>query len=333
MDSVIALVGHVALRVRDLETAVPYSSELFGLKVTGEADDRVYLTEGAPHHSLVYVAAEEDALDHVGLLATDGNALAEIKQRAERGGFEILSDEPLNPATGEALVIEGPENFVFEVSVGQEKLPPEQRPLGALPKRFGHVNFVTDAGKEVVDFLIGVFDFRMSDEVAGGAGSSAAMSITTASASFRARARVDYIITPGRLEASRISLSLPTGSTNVENQSCGVPVATRSAAISQAMSMSPAASSWSSMRTWKGFTTTSPTLRVIGIRRMGTSGSRFGTLSSLMAFWIWGCLRSRGRRLLVRAFRTSLAEVSHPLHSGAADFSDPARDEVAIPGR
>ena len=168
MDSVIALVGHVALRVRDLETAVPYSSELFGLKVAGEADDRVYLTEGAPHHSLVYIAAEEDALDHVGLLATDGNALAEIKQRAERGGFEILSDEPLNPATGEALVIEGPENFVFEVSVGQEKLPPEQRPLGALPKRFGHVNFVTGAGKEVVDFLIGVFDFRLSDEVAGG---------------------------------------------------------------------------------------------------------------------------------------------------------------------
>ena len=164
---VIAAVGHVALRVRDLDGAVGTATELLRVKESERSEDRVYLTEGAPHHSVIYIDAAEDALDHVGLIARDLGALTEVRGRVERAGFTIVSNEPLNPATGEGFAFVGPEGFMFEVSLGQEQLPHKQRPIGCLVRRFGHVNLFVKDPKAMADFLADTLDFRLSDEVEG----------------------------------------------------------------------------------------------------------------------------------------------------------------------
>jgi catechol-2,3-dioxygenase len=167
MDPLIAAVGHVAIRVRDLDLAVATATDLLRLKVSQQDGDRIYLTEGAPHHSLIYIEAEEDSLDHIGLVARDAEALAETRERATRAGFSVISEEPLNPATPEGFAIEGPEGFVYEVALGQDKLPPDSRPLGCLVTRIGHVNLFVKESRALAKFLEDVFDFRLSDELDG----------------------------------------------------------------------------------------------------------------------------------------------------------------------
>ena len=77
--NVIENVGHIALRVRNLDSAVEHATTVMGLRVVEERDGRVDLTHGRPHHSLQYIEADTDSVDHVGLEAAGPEALALIR--------------------------------------------------------------------------------------------------------------------------------------------------------------------------------------------------------------------------------------------------------------
>jgi catechol-2,3-dioxygenase len=165
---VIDAVTHVGLRVRDLAGAIRTATEIMGLQVTEEADDRVYLSHGTPHHSLVYIAADEDALDHIGLLARNDAALGEIRERLHREGHPIISDHPLSAGIAEGFAFEGPEGFVFEVYRGMREVAGSYAARGVRPNRFGHVNLSPRDPAPMRRLLECVLDFRVSDALAGG---------------------------------------------------------------------------------------------------------------------------------------------------------------------
>jgi len=167
--SVIAAMGHVALAVTDLDAAVASAESVIGLRTSDRADGAVDLTHGTPHHSLQLIAAETDALHHVGLVASSQEALAEIVARAGAHGARVVSPRPLDRSLSEGVVLEAPDGFVLEVYRGMpEDQPASYDTPGARPKRFGHTTFVTQEAEALTRFFIEVLDFRISDEPAGG---------------------------------------------------------------------------------------------------------------------------------------------------------------------
>jgi catechol 2,3-dioxygenase len=168
--SVISSIGHVALRVRDLGSAVRDATDLIGLRVSERIDDTVYLTHGAPHHSLQYIAADEDAVDHVALEANGPEALTEIRERVERAGFEVVSDKPLDVGMQDGFAFVGHEDFVYEIYIGMSADQPPCHAVGVGPTRFGHYTFNPKDPEAASRFLQEILDFRVSDVIEGGVG-------------------------------------------------------------------------------------------------------------------------------------------------------------------
>jgi catechol 2,3-dioxygenase len=168
--NVIAAIGHVALRVRDLDAAVLHATGVMGMRVTERSPDRAELTEGSPHHSLQYLRSDADAVDHVGLEAADPAAVQEIRQRLERAGIPLLSDGPLDDCLQNGLAFTAPGGFVIEVYTG---MPRNEAPIGVSsgvrPRRFGHLNLAVSQPPELIGLLLDVLDFRISDRFRGGA--------------------------------------------------------------------------------------------------------------------------------------------------------------------
>jgi catechol 2,3-dioxygenase len=160
---VISEIGHLALRVRDLEAAAELATNVMGLMVTARTDDAVWLSHGTSHHSLQYIRDDADGVDHVGLVAPDAEAVEDARGRVEGAGLRILSDGPLGPGVKDGFSFEDGGGFVFEIYSEMETT--DVRPTAATvrPRRFGHVNFFASEPKRMQAMLMEVLDFRISD--------------------------------------------------------------------------------------------------------------------------------------------------------------------------
>jgi catechol 2,3-dioxygenase-like lactoylglutathione lyase family enzyme len=65
MSQLIKRMGHVALRVPDLDASVGWATTVMGMREVERVDGVSYLTHADCHHSLQYIAAERSALDHI----------------------------------------------------------------------------------------------------------------------------------------------------------------------------------------------------------------------------------------------------------------------------
>jgi catechol-2,3-dioxygenase len=166
---VISSVGHVALRVRDLDAALWTADRIMGLRVSGSADGWVYLTHGACHHSLQLRAGDVDTVDHIGLEAAGHDGLAEVRSRVHAGGLPVITDGPLDEGIEDGFAFAGPDGVVFEVYVGMAQGEPVDGLTGVRPARFGHVNIHAPDPGPLIRTLQEVLDFRVSDLVRGGA--------------------------------------------------------------------------------------------------------------------------------------------------------------------
>jgi catechol-2,3-dioxygenase len=165
---VISEVGHVALRVLDAAACVAQDTSLFGLRVTEDAGERVSVTHGAPHHSVEYIRSEENALDHIGLVAADDEALGEIRGRVEKAGYDVVADSPLDAHISDGFAFAVPDGFVFEIYRGMKQSQAGPHGLGIRPRRFGHVNLTAGDPEALRHMLEAVLDFRVSDFVGSG---------------------------------------------------------------------------------------------------------------------------------------------------------------------
>jgi catechol 2,3-dioxygenase len=165
---VIKAIGHVALQTADLDSCLRSATEVLGLREIGRADGWVYLTHGTQHHALQYREADRSGLDHVGLVAEDGDAIDEIRDRLQNEEVEILADGDLGPGLGDGVAFTGPEGFAFAVYASMESAGAPQRAGGVLPRRFGHVTVLSSEPARLGDFLQRVLDFRISDVVGDG---------------------------------------------------------------------------------------------------------------------------------------------------------------------
>jgi catechol 2,3-dioxygenase len=162
-------IGHVAFRVRDLDAAEQMALNVMGLNVTHRSADELWLFHGSQHHSLHYLRGGIDAVDHIGFVAPDGDAIDEIRHRLTQSGAPVLHDGPTGPGVKDGFSFASADGVGFEIYSEMERVQPAKSGCGVRPTRFGHVSlFLRDAAvmkRQLIDLL----DFRISDRVGEGA--------------------------------------------------------------------------------------------------------------------------------------------------------------------
>ena len=156
----IAHIGHAELRVVDLEQSRRFYTDVVGLTVTEEDDDRVFLRawQDWDHHTLQLTRGQRSGVEHVGwrVGAPEERREAELRLKEHRiphpwieGGTE--------PGQGDGLRFLTPAGLPFELYWEVERFdcPPERASRlrshperygsrGISPRRFDHVNFLVD---------------------------------------------------------------------------------------------------------------------------------------------------------------------------------------------
>ena len=160
---VISDVGHVSVRVRDLEAAERLATNLMGLRVTERTEDSVWFSHGTDHHSLHYARDTVDAVDHVGLLAAGPESVEEIRTRVNAAGLHIVADGPEGPGVEDGFTFQDEEGFAFQIYSHMTKVQDPIDRLVLRPRRLGHVNFFASDAPRMQKMLIDVLDFRISD--------------------------------------------------------------------------------------------------------------------------------------------------------------------------
>lgn len=161
----ISEVGHVSVRVRDLEAAEEVATQVMGLRVTERGSEELWLSCDHHHHNLHFVKGDSDALEHLGLRAPDAEALEQVRERVLGAGFELVREGPEGPGVKDGFAFAGPEGAVLEIYSQMERVDPgptESR-LGVPPIRLGHANFFAADPAAMQRMLVEVLDFRVSD--------------------------------------------------------------------------------------------------------------------------------------------------------------------------
>lgn len=164
----IKAIGHVGLRVPDLEASVSWATTLMGLREVTRVGGTAYLTHGGVHHSLQYLQADEPALDHVALEAQDEQALHELRDRLAKEGVDVISERPEELGLEQAIRFRGPEGHVFEVFTGMAAGEPRHTGSGVQPRKFGHPMLKAEDTYRTAEFLQRILGFRLSDDVGDG---------------------------------------------------------------------------------------------------------------------------------------------------------------------
>lgn len=156
-------IGHVGLRVRDLDRSVKHAQRYLGLREVERTATASYLTCNQRHHELVLIASTDIACDHLALEVPNPAALNEAVTILRADGVRILSDEPEEPGIEGAVRFMGPGGFVFELFHGMRTdQPVSYDSVGVRPRKFEHITVKSTRKAEMEAFLQRL-GFRLSD--------------------------------------------------------------------------------------------------------------------------------------------------------------------------
>jgi len=160
-------VGHMALRVENLDEAVGFFADVLGLQETLRESGRSYLTCNDRHHELILIESPRRGYDHIGLEVADEAGLAETVASAAAAGGRHLGPAAPEPGIAGGELVASPGGHVFKLFYGMEKVsPPPADPEGVRPSRFEHVALKARNMGRVERFLEEGLGFRFSDRVA-----------------------------------------------------------------------------------------------------------------------------------------------------------------------
>lgn len=156
----IAHIGHAELRVVDLEASRRFYTDVVGLNVTEEDDERVFLRawQDWDHHTLQLTRGDRPGVEHVGWRVGSKEELRAAELRFEElGAPHHWVEGGAEPGQGDGLRFLTPGGLPFELYWEVERFdcPPERASRlrshperfgmrGIAPRRFDHVNFLVD---------------------------------------------------------------------------------------------------------------------------------------------------------------------------------------------
>jgi len=139
MDAATEL-GHVHLRVRELDRSVPFYVDVLDLSVTERAGRYAFLSAGERHHDVALQAVGADApgpgrgvgLFHVAFEVPDRETLRAVRDRLRERELRV---SPVDHGISEALYFEDPDGNGLEVyrdtraEAGRQEWDGRNRPL------------------------------------------------------------------------------------------------------------------------------------------------------------------------------------------------------------
>ena len=157
--------GHMGLRVPDLDAAVDFQSEVLGMVETERTSGAAYLTCNERHHELILIQdPARRGYDHIGLEVPDAHALESAKDRVVAAGGRLLGEVyDGEPGIDRALRVQGPGGHVFKLFCGMETgemLAPGDRPI-----KFEHASVKVRNPGPFECFLEQGLGFRFSDRM------------------------------------------------------------------------------------------------------------------------------------------------------------------------
>jgi catechol 2,3-dioxygenase-like lactoylglutathione lyase family enzyme len=158
-------IGHIALRVPDLDAAVAFQCDVLGMVETERSAGSSYLTCNERHHELILVEdAAERGYDHIGLEVADASALQEAKRSVASAGGEVLGDVyEGEPGIDRAVLVRAPGGHVFKLFCGMQiGAPPAP---GDRPVKFEHVSLKANRPGPLERFLEHGLGFEFSDRM------------------------------------------------------------------------------------------------------------------------------------------------------------------------
>ncbi len=84
--------NHVALEVTDIDRAVQFYTEVFGLERTSDGEGEAFFKVGA-HQFLALFQVEErspDAVRHFGIIVKDDDEIALVREKVQAWGLELI---------------------------------------------------------------------------------------------------------------------------------------------------------------------------------------------------------------------------------------------------
>jgi catechol 2,3-dioxygenase-like lactoylglutathione lyase family enzyme len=157
-------IGHMGLRVKDLDAAVAFQADVLGLVETERCGRAAYLTCNERHHELILIESERRGYDHIGLEVADGDALEQARRAAELAGGQPLGDVfDGEPGIDRAALVRGPGGHVYKLFCGMEAAAPP--PAGDRPLKFEHASVKARGLGATERFLREGLGFAFSDRM------------------------------------------------------------------------------------------------------------------------------------------------------------------------
>lgn len=158
--------GHMALRVPDLDAAVNFHCEVLGLVETVRAGPVSYLTCNARHHELVLVQRRDGTrgYEHIGLEVADPETLEGVRAGLAAAGGELLGvTYDGEPGIDRAALVRAPGGHVFKLFTGMEE--DQVLPEGDRVSKFEHASIKARRLGRSERFLEQGLGFRFSDRL------------------------------------------------------------------------------------------------------------------------------------------------------------------------
>lgn len=157
--------GHIGLRVRDLNAAVAFQRDVLGMVETERQAGVSYLTCNDRHHELILIEDPANVgYDHVGLEVASLEDLQRLQRSVvHAGGRTLGAIYRGEPGIAWALKVQAPTGHVFKLFCGMERGNP--LPHGDRPTKFEHVSFKTLHVGKLERFLSDGLGFRFSDRM------------------------------------------------------------------------------------------------------------------------------------------------------------------------
>ena len=158
--------GHIALRVADLDAAVDFQRDVLQLVETERAGGVAYLTCNERHHELILIEDRANrGYDHIGLEVEDEAALRRAQQTVPAAGGQLIGEiYDGEPGIDRALKVRAPGGHVFKLFTGMARstapLPDGDRPI-----KFEHASIKARNTRKLERFLEHGLGFRFSDRM------------------------------------------------------------------------------------------------------------------------------------------------------------------------
>ncbi|MGO2112170.1 MAG: hypothetical protein ACTH31_11205, partial [Pseudoclavibacter sp.] len=111
----ISELGYVSLRTRDLASNIRNAVEVLGLHEVESTGRKAALSAQAKSQEIVYTQGDDDAVDHIGVVAASAEDLAVIRAKVDRAGYRILSEGAIETGVGNGFAFIGPSGFTWQV--------------------------------------------------------------------------------------------------------------------------------------------------------------------------------------------------------------------------